>query len=502
MSLLTEFIQPLLTSPWLLFGLPVLLLFYINYKALSSYQQHPEPYAFVITCLREDEFSELYHRLLGAMLDKVSNWIGDKKQYESRAIAATRSGEKSILVACRHFFSAYPFSAPSYEAVLRLAFIYPIVLYLVLWSMGGDGGMTGKAFAGYTMQLYFPVEQRWPLFYLAVSAAILGGLLIKQCIKKQILMLSGLSLLAFGLGFANELKLFWTLFFWLFLATYTGGRVIARLLKNNNTIAHKRIHPFAIAFTVTFAVAIVIFSALSAMPDTDSVFSVRFDLGHTSPNMLIAVAITIIAIATIAATDAITSSAAAVAITVGHVAIAAGATVIHGCTGNIVYIDYVTTSAAAAVTGVIYILLSSLQQQCKKNASLLLFWIFYSLAVLLISYSLINWAEMWSFLLLYLIFSLLNAPLDWLSLNITRGLLQNIHHQQHSGWQTFIWALFDLLLALIFLLLVSAVLLLTISYTDSLLGSPNLQVVLKEIAQPDSVKNYYWIFLALSRNGN
>ena len=61
-------------------------------------------------------------------------------------------------------------------------------------------------------------------------------------------------------------------------------------------------------------------------------------------------------------------------------------------------------------------------------------------------------------ILLFLgVFPLLNAPLDWLSFGITRGLLRSIAGGGHGTVLTFLWAVADVLLALFFLLLVALV---------------------------------------------
>jgi len=97
------------------------------------------------------------------------------------------------------------------------------------------------------------------------------------------------------------------------------------------------------------------------------------------------------------------------------------------------------------------------------------------------------------FILFYFLLPLLNAPIDWLSLGITRGLLQSIRHQHHGGWSAFVWALLDVILAVFFLLLVSALLVIAIGLVDSKM----LQTGLNEIHQTNTAKNYYWVYAML-----
>jgi hypothetical protein len=153
-------------------------------------------------------------------------------------------------------------------------------------------------------------------------------------------------------------------------------------------------------------------------------------------------------------------------------------------------------AVGVSVSGFIFVLLNMVHKQSEKQQCMLLFWLSYSLIFLTMAFIMIDIGNFNSrFLLLFLlIFPLLNAPLDWLSLNITRGLLQSIRHQHHGGWQAFSWALFDLILALIFLLIVSAILVLAMGYADWLTGDSYLPTILSEISRSDTAKNYYWIY--------
>ena len=77
-ELLVEITKLITSSPWAVFAAIMAVIFYINYSALTSYKERPESFKMVVDCLKEDKFGELYRRLLGIMLDKVSLWIGDK----------------------------------------------------------------------------------------------------------------------------------------------------------------------------------------------------------------------------------------------------------------------------------------------------------------------------------------------------------------------------------------------------------------------------------------
>jgi len=65
-------------------------------------------------------------------------------------------------------------------------------------------------------------------------------------------------------------------------------------------------------------------------------------------------------------------------------------------------------------------------------------------------------------LLTILIFPLINVPLDWLSLGVTRGLLRCIADGHHGGTSAVKWAVIDLSLAFFFLLAAAASCLLSV----------------------------------------
>ena len=144
--------------------------------------------------------------------------------------------------------------------------------------------------------------------------------------------------------------------------------------------------------------------------------------------------------------------------------------------------------------GILFIVLYRLQLFSKKKEGF--FWLAYSLILIAFATLLITSIDetvVGILLLFYFIFPLLNAPIDWLSLGITRGLLQSIRYEHHGGWVAFAWALLDVVLAFGFLLLVSAVLVIAIGLVDSTL----LHTTLNEINQEATAKNYYWIYAML-----
>ena len=124
MTFFSEFIQPILKSPWAWLLLPalfVIFIFKLNYKALSSHKEKPESFDTAIQWLKEDNFGQFYRFLLGTLLDKVSFWLGDSAQCRPHLIY--QSSQSYKLTPHNRFFSINPFTHQSYEFLLRLAFL-------------------------------------------------------------------------------------------------------------------------------------------------------------------------------------------------------------------------------------------------------------------------------------------------------------------------------------------------------------------------------------------
>ena len=106
-------------------------------------------------------------------------------------------------------------------------------------------------------------------------------------------------------------------------------------------------------------------------------------------------------------------------------------------------------------------------------------------------------------LLLFLgLLPLANAPLDWLSVGITRGLLTQIKNDAHTGWRALCWALADLLIAGLFFAAVAATTFAVISavnWAAALLGAAPVLDVKSMVRQflgehwPDGL----WLWLML-----
>ena len=107
-------------------------------------------------------------------------------------------------------------------------------------------------------------------------------------------------------------------------------------------------------------------------------------------------------------------------------------------------------------------------------------------------------------LLLFLVLlPLLNAPLDWLSMGVTRGLLYEILHGRHSGWRGVFWSVMDLLIAMVFLLLMAGVLTVAIILANwlSFLGGGHavfdLQLAFSGLRNNPAGTEHWWLYAML-----
>ena len=101
--------------------------------------------------------------------------------------------------------------------------------------------------------------------------------------------------------------------------------------------------------------------------------------------------------------------------------------------------------------------------------------------------------------LLLILLPTLNAPIDWLSLSITRWLLQKMQQHHHNGFLLITYGLFDLLLAVGFVFLLSAILLLVIIAMNHLCVGLSGQLLIDfNVLMPGIARNpadYTWLHL-------
>jgi hypothetical protein len=108
-----------------------------------------------------------------------------------------------------------------------------------------------------------------------------------------------------------------------------------------------------------------------------------------------------------------------------------------------------------------------------------------------------------SVLLFFALLPLLNAPLDWLSLGVSRGLLGAIASGLHGGLRAVAWAVADLVLSLVFFVLVSGVTVAGTALANRMAvlggGEPivDLGTLLLGIRLAPGSPEYWWIYAML-----
>ena len=142
------------------------------------------------------------------------------------------------------------------------------------------------------------------------------------------------------------------------------------------------------------------------------------------------------------------------------------------------------------------------QDWARQRGLLAWFWLLYSGLLVLLSFSSLLWIPDTSYLMLllfWLLLPLVNAGLDWLSLGVTRGLLQAVRLGNHSAARALGWAIADLLLALVFLLLITSVLLAVVALANATVGQPlvPLTTLLQDVHKNAAGVNNWWIYFML-----
>ena len=157
---------------------------------------------------------------------------------------------------------------------------------------------------------------------------------------------------------------------------------------------------------------------------------------------------------------------------------------------------------AGAFAGAFAVLMRASQDWARQRGLLAWFWLLYSGLLVLLSFSSLLWIAHKNYLMLLLFWlwlPLLNAGLDWFSLGVTRGLLQAVRLGNHSAARALGWAIADLLLALVFLVLITSVLLVVVALANATVGQPlvPLTTLLQDVHKNAAGVNNGWIYFML-----
>ena len=165
-------------------------------------------------------------------------------------------------------------------------------------------------------------------------------------------------------------------------------------------------------------------------------------------------------------------------------------------------ISNVVSTPITIIAGAIAVMIKNIQRWSYRKENKLMFWVAYNL--LFISLGIVSLAEIndptyMLLILLWILLPITNAPMDWLSLGFTRGLLQAVRTGNHSGWRTLIWAAADLLLAFIFLFLITAVLVGVTALGKAVAGKTlvNIGCIISKVQTDRSAPDHWWIYFML-----
>jgi hypothetical protein len=247
-------------SPWLLLLLiPLYFWGKLNHDALHNRESHPESFERTIGWLRENNLGLLYLKALGWLMDKISDIIGDRQQFNQ--IYVTAAHPSGFI---HKTFGLNPFTPKSYDKCLRLAFLYPVFSFFIAWALGSAGLVGGVDWLSQQKgALVLSSWQRWLLIG-SMLLLVFGGLWFvhrwqgwRQWLALNIpFLLAGLvywvereqSLATFFAMWTYSWFIF--LLFWVFV--YSGGWLTSWLVYRSKQQAHADIYQIAFAFAFAF----------------------------------------------------------------------------------------------------------------------------------------------------------------------------------------------------------------------------------------------------------
>lgn len=484
------------------FAIIVLVWGWVNYKTLNGRETHPDSFQQAIGWLREDNFSELYLTTLGWLLDKISDLMGDAYKFDQ--IYVTSANPKGLI---RKTFGFNPFTSESYGSYLWLTHLYPVTAFLIAWAAGSNGQVGGvdwlKLGAG---RLDLELWQRW-LVIAGLVLAVGGSLWLvsRWAGWRQWLVLNApfliLAVVAAAFsernGANNLIKVFvigWGIFLLAFIPSLLGrwvaGLLVYRFVRQAQEAlnrVNRAIFTVAAAFAIvsTFAFAFAFAFAVTSTVDDTFLAATYFAFAIGGA---VAVGMTVAMVGVSVVTFALAFSFAFAIAGLG-----AGISPAVGITA---------VAASVAGAGAIIVVLDTLQYWSEQQNKAGWFWLLYSVVFFVVGYYLLSLTKESGdivFLLFWVLLPLVSVPLDWVALGMTRGLLQAVRAGQHSGRLAFDWAMVDLLLALVFLFLNTAVLVGVTALGNTIAGDTlvNIGGILGEMKAKTADSNHWWIYFML-----
>jgi len=476
---------------WLL---PLVCLVYVWGKIVKAglNPEHEASFQRTVDWLRQDNVGQLYLVALGWLMDRVGNWIGDRQKLGVSYAASAKP--KAVTTT---LFGFNPFTPESYEKCLLLAFSYPVLSFLGAWVLGVD-----DQFGNTNFLTNLSTETVMQRSLIVGGAFLLFGcmwLLIRQKGWRQYLYLAlifaffilALGLLKVSVDFLEQYFRLWGYFLLFFVMIYSGGWITEAIISRSKQQAHNSIYKpaFYLAFVLSF-IFILIFVGSGSGSGSGSAAAVA----------IVAVAVVMVAVVAVA------GAGAGVVVTVAAVIVNVAIDVAFDFdfAFDIAAAVAVAVAVAVAAVGATIVTLRVIQQWSEKCQIIGMYWIIYSwlfFTIGAISLYFIKDSGYMVLILLWLLLPLVNAPLDWLSLGVTRGLLQAMRSGKHASRAALSWAILDLGMALLFLFLITAVLVGVTAFGNWVSGETlvDIQSILNKVkAAPTGVSNWWIYFMLLS----
>lgn len=478
----------------------------LNHDALHNRATHPESFERTIGWLRENNLGLLYLKTLGWLMDKISDIIGDRQQFNQIYVAAAHP--KGFI---HKIFGLNPFTPKSYDKCLSLAFLYPVFSFVITWALGSSGQIGNVDWLSQQQERVLILQewQRWLLLG-TLLLLMMGGLWFAGLWGgwQQLLALNMPFLLVnvvIALFVANQQTtssilsgwlIGWLAFLFLFIPMYLAGWVMGLLIYRSAKEAHETIHDTTLTVAAAFAIAVAVVNVAGAA--SGSATSIITFAGAVAVAIAFAVAVAFTG-GGVGGGSVAFAGAGAVIVAASSSGVVAFA---FGAVGELVDVVAVDSVYPAAYAGITIIILRALQKWSVQHNSLAWFWLVYSVLFFMLGYVVLDFLENSQaliFLMFWLLLPLVNAPMDWLSLGVTRGLLQSMRAGQHSGLIVLVWTVADLLFALVFLFLITAALVgmtaLGNATTSKILV--DISHILKQVRNDPANINQWWIYFML-----
>jgi hypothetical protein len=509
--------------PWLLLLLiPLYFWGKLNHDALHNRATHPESFERTIGWLRENNLGLLYLKTLGWVLDAVSSLIGDRRKFNSFSVETSAANCFSC-----NFFGFNPFTLESYKKCLQLAFIYPFVTIFISWALlDGQGKVDGFP----VFMLSTSSKEEKILYFVALGMMLVVSLLLIIALMKKtwiyffVMLLFFVGLLIyfdFNLKsyFSSSLFLFFTIYIPLTASVvwpnFSLKRIIIKLsvndsykksllIKVNERIKNDTTGVLIFSMVFSFGLGFE-FSGLSFNPVSIFLLAV---IAAISFDFIRGVSVGFTFLVSISILSFFSSDSSLLGKEYFYSPDKSLFLIVLAHTRVDIYlliflvffsfIIFLVGASFALIDGVILELQSKLETKKIMGAFLLLA----SLLFLVFGYYGLNFLSYKSYLILilfWLLLPLVNAPIDWLSLGVTRGLLQAVRIGRHSSRMALGFALADLVLALAFLFLITAVLVGVTALGNSVSGKTLVDIggILQDVRCEPSKVDHWWIYFML-----